>query len=157
VRASETTVTYPDDDDAEPIPHHVAWESPVSFSGGRVRLGQVRSAPASLARFGGRGVPLAAFLSEPPIDTSRLFAPPAPGEPVASMPEPAPAPTCPWRIADADGSTNLRADASSRAAVVTSLANGTVVTIAERRGRWWRITAPSVGWLWAPNVAQRCS
>ncbi len=165
VHASETTVTYPDDpddDDAEPIQHRVAWESTVSFTGGRVRMPQTRRAPASLVRFGARGVALTDFLREAPIDASHLFTTPGAAETSTAPPTPtAVTSACPWRIADTDGSTNVRADASSRATVVTSLANGTVVTVAERRGRWWRVTAPAgqtwgAGWLWAPNVAQRC-
>ncbi|MBN8611708.1 MAG: SH3 domain-containing protein [Deltaproteobacteria bacterium] len=52
----------------------------------------------------------------------------------------------------------MRAEASSRAPVAATITNGTTVIVGERRGRWWRITAPAgqAGWVWAPNLAQRC-
>lgn len=141
-------------DDERPTVTGSRWQSAVRFTGGRVSLARPQGAPAVLARFAGRGVSLDDFFAAPTIGREqRTLAPTASAQeaPNASVDA-----SCPWRVADADGQTNVRATASSRAAIAATIANDTTVTVAERQGRWWRITAPHAGWVWAPNLAQRC-
>lgn len=186
IAVSRTTVSYTS---GEPVATHTEWRSQVRFTGGRVRLTVARGAPAPLQSLTGRGMTLDAFFAAPPLDarqhalyprtaaTSSESAATTTATTTAAQSAAAldrlsadaqafaarreETATCPWRVADADGATNVRADASSRAAVAATIANGTSVTVTERRGRWWRVTAPAgqswgTGWVWAPNLAQRC-
>lgn len=148
-----TTHTYPADPDSREAPtaQTQRWRATPSFSGGRVRLSTRDPLPPSLMALGGRGMTLDAFFTE---HLEWYDAPLLPAVPRVAPPSVDGA--CPWRVADADGSTNVRAEPSGRAAIASSLANDTALTVAERHGRWWRITAPVAGWVWAPNLAQRC-
>jgi len=127
-----------------------AWESTVSFEGGMVRLANVRGDPGVLRRFGA-GVPLDQFFSEPPVarEEATLF-------PVRSA-RAAANDSCPWRISDPDGQTNVRPEPGTAREAVGTVANGTEIVPVERRGRWWRIEAPVAGWVWAANARRVCN
>ena len=98
----------------------------------------------------------------PPIgDASRMTSPttPAPSAPTTPTP-PSPAPpapgACSWVANDASSPLNVRASPGPRGAVVGSLPLGTRVEVAERRGRWARLSAPVAGWAWAASLEERC-
>ncbi|MBX7196223.1 MAG: SH3 domain-containing protein [Sandaracinaceae bacterium] len=151
-----TTVTYPDDPDSdeEPVPHHREWRARARFTGGRVSLSTVRGAPSVLARFGGRGITLDELFAAPPISAFEFDQ-----APTASAPPAAAATTsasCPWRVADPDGQTNVRAEPDTSRPAIGTIPTGTTIVPVERRGRWWRVEAPVAGWLWAPNLRQQC-
>lgn len=136
------------DDDAEPTLAHTEWHGALVVEGSRIHLTESRTAPRPL-RVLGRALPIARFLAAASVsgDERALF-------PDADAPAPVvSAEACPWEVADADGTTNLRAAPSG--AVVGTVPTGTRVVPVERRGRWWRIEAPA-GWLWAPNLRQAC-
>jgi len=81
----------------------------------------------------------------------------APSTVAAAAPAtPAARAVCTVRIADSDGQTNVRPAPSTAGPPLGTLATGTVVTPAESRGRWMRISAPLAGWVWSGNLARRC-
>lgn len=63
---------------------------------------------------------------------------------------------CATRVDDASSPLNVRARPSSRGEVSGTIAHDTTVTVAERRGRWARLTAPTAGWAWADNLRESC-
>lgn len=65
--------------------------------------------------------------------------------------------SCSLRVHDPSSQLNVRAAPSPRAAVVATLAHDRVVTVAEERGRWRRLSAPSAGWVWAASLRRACS
>ncbi len=83
------------------------------------------------------------------------------GPPPARAEEPQPpshgdVATCPsLLIEDPDGRTNVRAQPSSRAALVGALDNGTAFRARARKGRWIRLVTPLDGWVYRDNV--RCA
>jgi hypothetical protein len=142
--------TTVDHDADPPTVSRTRWSSGYAVQGDRLVLANVRGAPAALRRFGA-GVPLDAFFREPPIDSGEqdLFPTRAVRAATANA-------SCPWVVADSDGQTNVRAEPSTARAALGTVPNGATVTVAERRGRWWRIDAPLAGWVWAANLRQRC-
>jgi hypothetical protein len=107
------------------------------------------------------------FFSGDAIETPRMtfqtasFAPTSPSTTTSPAPSTSPAParatsSCPWRIADPDGQTNVRPEAGTARPAIGTVPNGTTIVPLERRGRWWRIGAPLAGWIWAANVRQSC-
>lgn len=139
-----------EDLETEPTVSHTEWHGELVVEGGRVHLTESRAAPRPLRRLG-RPMPLARFLAAPSVaGNERALLPDADVRPVTASAE-----ECPWEVADPDGSTNVRGTPSGRGSVVGTLESGTEVVPVERRGRWWRIASPE-GWLWAPNLRQRC-
>ncbi|MDQ3033903.1 MAG: SH3 domain-containing protein, partial [Myxococcota bacterium] len=78
----------------------------------------------------------------------------APGSTTA--PPPPNTAACPLVVDDPAPPLHVRAEPSSRAPVVGDAPNGTRITVLERRGRWARIDAPAVGWIWTESVRPRC-
>lgn len=76
-------------------------------------------------------------------------------EVLGGAPEETASDDCPLAIADADGETTLRVGPTSRSASLTTLPNGTEITVERREGRWIAISAPSRGWVFERNVACR--
>ncbi|MBZ0118733.1 MAG: SH3 domain-containing protein [Sandaracinaceae bacterium] len=56
-------------------------------------------------------------------------------------------------VHDADGQTTVRREPRSSSPALTTLPNGTIVDVADRRGTWVRAEAPD-GWIFAGNL--RC-
>lgn len=75
------------------------------------------------------------------------FFPPPSGQGIALFPRFRSTEVCADRVTDPSGTQNLRAEPRPNAAIVTSLATGTAVEVAERQGNWSRITTPAEGWL----------
>jgi len=136
----------------EVIPHRSSWRARLVVAQGRVRVSTVRGAPRAMRRFA-RGVPLDEFFSSESTSSweSRLYP-----EHTGSAAERATPSDCPWQIADPDGQTNVRPEPTTRGDVIGTIPTGTPIVPIERRGRWWRVDAPTAGWIWAPNVRQVC-
>ncbi|UJR80816.1 Hypothetical protein I5071_28660 [Sandaracinus amylolyticus] len=64
---------------------------------------------------------------------------------------------CPVRVEDPAPPLHVRAERSSRSAIVGDLENGTVVAPRERRGSWVRIDAPVPGWVWSASLRDSCN
>lgn len=184
VGLEENEVVYPDDPDSdeEPVAHAHTWSARPRFTRGRVSLSSIRSAPPAMRVFGGRGLTLDEFFTAPAIPTTRMTfetatlaqlvpteaagstapatsaaaAPATPATAPSTSPASRTAASCPWRIADPDGQTNVRPEAGTGRPAIGTVPNGTSVIALERRGRWWRIGAPIAGWIWAANVRQSC-
>jgi len=62
--------------------------------------------------------------------------------------------TCELRVDDPDSPLNVRR--APRGDVVGTLPHDTVVTVAESRGPWRRLSAPREGWVWHENLTERC-
>ncbi|MFK7999583.1 MAG: SH3 domain-containing protein [Polyangiales bacterium] len=136
---------YHYDDSDQPRLVRGDWRSDFAVHRGRVVLTNMQGAPAGLRRFR-RGVPMNAFFSSPSVE----YELPDLTRPVEASRE------CPVHVADPDGTTNVRAAPGTRANVERTLDNGTLLEVEERRGRWWRISAPVRGWIWGPNTDSRC-
>lgn len=121
------------------------WRSDFEMRRGRIVLTNMQGAPSGLRRFR-RGVPMDAFFSSPSVE----YELPDLARPAEVTPE------CPVHVADPDGNTNVRSAVGTRAPVSETLDNGVRVEVEERRGRWWRISAPAQGWIWGPNTETRC-
>lgn len=68
----------------------------------------------------------------------------------------APARPCRLIVDDPAPPLRVRARPSVRADIVTELANGTVLELHERSGRFARIEAPASGWVWTENLREVC-
>lgn len=63
---------------------------------------------------------------------------------------------CPIVVSDGDGNTNVRPLPNTGRAPVGTLPNGTRIDPVEQRGRWYRISEPVAGWVYAASLARRC-
>lgn len=63
---------------------------------------------------------------------------------------------CAFVVADPNPPLRVRAEANARSLMVGELANGTPLTLGERRGGFARIETPHAGWVWTENLREAC-
>lgn len=139
----------------EPLPrgevqHHVGEDEQSlsrALGGMGTRMDEVRARARLDAEELAAGDPPAAGPSNPA--TAAATATPA-------TPTSTPSAPCPLVVDDPAPPLHVRAEPTSRAAIVGDAPNGARVTYLEQRGRWARIDAPAAGWIWTENVRPRC-
>lgn len=126
---------------ASPPGHHFVGETEAALRAQLPRLGtrldEVRARAVALASEGADDAPPAVA---PPATAAASTTSAAPSALGCVVQDPAPP-------------LHVRAEPSSRAPIVGDLPNGTPPTLAERDGRWGRIEAPAVGWVWLASLS----
>jgi len=64
--------------------------------------------------------------------------------------------SCDTRVDDPESPLNVRSAPRSNARAVGTIPHDTVVAVAQTRGRWARLSAPSEGWVWADHLTRSC-
>ena len=132
--------------------NRVNWHARLVVSEGQVRLDNITGDLPTAQQPLRTGVPIDTFLATFEPTTIASFLLPPSLDPRGRVE----AEDCVSEISDADGQTNVRAEASTRSALAGSIVSGTAIHITAVRGRWLQIDQPIAVWVWSPNVARRC-